>query len=310
MPRCCVLLAAALLAGCSVRKFALNFVGDALAGAGTTFTSDDDVELVGEALPFGLKLYESLLAETPRHEGLLLATASGFTQYAHGFLIERSFALETTDIARARELRLRAANLARRGRAYALRGLELRHPGIAGRLAQDAEAALRATTARDIDFLYWAGASFGAALSADKSDFSLVAEIPVGGALMRRVLELDDGYGEGAAHEFMVSFEAARMGGGRGGGGIGGARAHYERALALSKGRRASVYLSLAESVLVDEQDLDGFRRQIDLALAVDPDAFPAQRLRNLIAHRRALLLRERIGDLFLEADLPTEDDA
>lgn len=305
MPRCCVLLAAAVLAGCSVRKFALNFVGDALAQAGTTFTSDDDIELVGEALPFGLKLYESLLAETPEHEGLLLATASGFTQYAHGFLIEQSFALESTDIARARALRLRAANLARRGRGYALRGLELRNPGISARLPKDADAALRTTTARDIDFLYWAGASFGAALSADKSDFSLVAEIPVGGALMRRVLELDDAYGEGAAHEFMVSFEAARMGGSHG-----GARAHYERALALSQGRRASVYLALAESVLIDEQDLDGFRRQIDLALAVDPDAFPGQRLRNLIAQRRARLLRERIGDLFLEADPPTEDDA
>ena len=39
--------------------------GDALAGTGSTFASDDDPELVGEAVPFGLKTMESLLAESP-----------------------------------------------------------------------------------------------------------------------------------------------------------------------------------------------------------------------------------------------------
>ena len=36
-------------------------------------------ELVREAVPFSLKLIESLLAESPRHRGLLLAACKGFT---------------------------------------------------------------------------------------------------------------------------------------------------------------------------------------------------------------------------------------
>ena len=68
--------------GCSVRRYAINKLGDALADTGTTFASDDDPELIRGALPFSLKLIESLLAESPRHQGLLLAAASGFTQYS------------------------------------------------------------------------------------------------------------------------------------------------------------------------------------------------------------------------------------
>jgi hypothetical protein len=67
-----------LCSGCSVKRMAVNKVGDALAGGGTTFASDDDPELVKAAVPFSLKLMESLLNESPRHEGLLLAASSGF----------------------------------------------------------------------------------------------------------------------------------------------------------------------------------------------------------------------------------------
>jgi hypothetical protein len=53
--RSAVLLVAALLSSAgvafSVRKFAVNRPGDALAGSGATYASDDDPQLVGDALP-------------------------------------------------------------------------------------------------------------------------------------------------------------------------------------------------------------------------------------------------------------------
>ena len=64
-----------LATGCSIKRIAVNKLGDALAGGGTTFASDDDPDLVKAAVPFSLKLMESLLAESPRHKGLLFATA-------------------------------------------------------------------------------------------------------------------------------------------------------------------------------------------------------------------------------------------
>src|SRR5512147_2001405 len=81
-----VLLSVATLAACSIRKTAVNKLGDALAEGTSVFATDDDPELVREAVPFGLKTMEGLLEQSPRHRGLLFATASGFTQYAFGFV--------------------------------------------------------------------------------------------------------------------------------------------------------------------------------------------------------------------------------
>src|SRR5512139_2468375 len=74
------------LPGCSIKKMAINTVGDALAESGSSFASDDDPELVAAAVPFGLKTIESLIVQSPRHKGLLLAACSGFTQYAYAFV--------------------------------------------------------------------------------------------------------------------------------------------------------------------------------------------------------------------------------
>src|SRR5206468_854739 len=44
-----------VLLGCSPKRVAINMIGNALAGSGGVFTSDDDPELVRDAVPFGLK---------------------------------------------------------------------------------------------------------------------------------------------------------------------------------------------------------------------------------------------------------------
>ncbi|MGH7186178.1 MAG: TRAP transporter TatT component family protein, partial [Pseudomonadota bacterium] len=92
--------------------------------------------------------------------------------------------------------------------------------------------------------------------------------------------------------------------GGRPGGSAELARQHYERALALSNGRRASTYLALAETVVVREQDLEEFNSLLQAAMAVDPEAEPKLRLVNTIAQRRARWLETRLSDLFLGVEL------
>src|SRR5262245_44743314 len=64
--------------GCSARNLTVNSMADALAASGSGFGADDDVEFIGAAAPFSLKLMESVLAESPGHRGLLLAAAQGF----------------------------------------------------------------------------------------------------------------------------------------------------------------------------------------------------------------------------------------
>ncbi|MFQ6115664.1 MAG: TRAP transporter TatT component family protein, partial [bacterium] len=74
--------------GCSIKRLAVNSLADALVGGGSSvYSTDDDPELVGEALPFALKTIESLLQITPKHKGLLISAASGFVQYGHAYVL-------------------------------------------------------------------------------------------------------------------------------------------------------------------------------------------------------------------------------
>ena len=73
----------------------------------------------------------------------------------------------------------------------------------------------------------------------------------------------------------------------------------YERALALSAGKRAGLYLSYAEAVAVPAQDRALFETMIAKALAVDADKYENYRLVNALAQRRARWLQSRIDDLF-----------
>lgn len=159
------LMATVSAAGCSLNRMAVNKIGDALAGSGTTFASDDDPELVGEAIPFSLKLIESLLASAPEHRGLLLAASSGFTKYAFAWVQLPADTLEEHDLAAAMAERARARRLYLRARDYGLRGLVTRHPRFVEQLRADAPAALAATRVEDVPLLYWTAASWGAAIS-------------------------------------------------------------------------------------------------------------------------------------------------
>ena len=62
-----------------LKRKAVGMVAETLASSGDVFTRDDDLELVGDAIPFGLKLYESLLDSAPTNKDLLIATCSNFT---------------------------------------------------------------------------------------------------------------------------------------------------------------------------------------------------------------------------------------
>lgn len=288
------------LAGCSVRRFAVNRIGDALAAGGTTFESDEDLELVGGALPFGLKLIESLLAESPQHKSLLLAACRGFTLYAYAYVHQEADRVAPEDLDRANLLRARARRLYLRARRYGLRALELEYPGIGRRLESEPAVAVAAVRRKDVPLLYWNAAALGLAISAARSDTELLARLPEVEALIGRALELDERWERGSLHEFQLIFAATRPGGAPD---VAGIKKHFDRAVELSGGARASVYVAYAEAVSVRTQNRAEFRTLLEEALAVDPDRHPQVRLSNLMAQRRARWLLERADELFLEEE-------
>jgi predicted anti-sigma-YlaC factor YlaD len=296
------LLAALLvLPGCSLRKFAVNKLGDALAGGGTTFARDDDPELVKSAVPFSLKLMESLLNESPRHKGLLLATASGFTQYGYAFVEQEADELADRDFAAAEALRARARRLYLRARDYGLRGLEVAHPGFTNLLAKQPPAATAQLTRRDVPLAYWTAAAWGSAISLAKDEPARVAEIPQMEALIDRALALDADWDQGAIHSFLISYEMIRQG--ATGDPAERARKHFDRAVELTRGAQAGPFVTFAEAVAVEKQDVKLFEELLHRALAINPDAQPETRLVNLVLQRRARWLLARKEDLFLSGE-------
>jgi len=301
-PRSKALLASALLAlalpACSIKKMAVNSLGNALAEGGKSYASDDDPELIREAVPFGLKTVEGLLEESPRHKGLLLAAASGFTQYGFAFIQQDADFVEAQDLARATALRDRARKHYRRALEYGLRGLEVDHPGFRTALRNDPAAALAPMRKKDVPLLFWTANAWGAAIALSKDDSELTADQNLAEALMRRALALDEGYERGSVHDFFISYEGGRR---SVGGSVGEARQHLERALALSGGHRAWPLVNFAETVAVGDQNRQEFDSMLRRALAIDPDAVPEVRVANLVAQRRARWLLGRADELFVE---------
>lgn len=292
------LLPLALLASaCSVRRLAVGGLADAMAGSAETFAREDDPELVREAMPFALKTIEAVLLADPENENLLSAACTAFGLYAYAFVQLDGEALQGSDYARAEHLKRRALALYLRARDYGLRALELRHAGIGTGLRADPARAVKELTREDVELAYGAAGTWGLAIGLAKDDPALVADVDAVRALLRRALELDEGYDSGALHEAMISVEGLpRVMGGS----PERAREHFQRALALSGGRRASLYLKLAENVSVPAQDREEFEGLLRQALALDLDTAPDLRLANRIAQERARRLLDGIDELFL----------
>jgi predicted anti-sigma-YlaC factor YlaD len=299
----CVWLIAivAVSAGCSMRRFAIKTVGDALASGDSVYETDDDVELVGGALPFGLKLTESLLTESPKHPGLLLAGCQGFTTYAYAFVAYEADLIADMDLDRARALRQRARRLALRGAQYCFRALELSYPGLERALMTGPSAAVAVIgfkhRTRDLPLLYWTAAGLGLAISASRDDAAMLARLPEVEALLDRALLLDESWEHGALHELKVIVAGTKTGRPADRQGI---DVHFARALELSHGQSAGLFVAYAETVSMPAQDKTQFRQMLDRALAIDPDHRPQDRLSTIVSQRRARWLLGRIDDLFL----------
>jgi predicted anti-sigma-YlaC factor YlaD len=204
---------------------------------------------------------------------------------------------------RARLLRQRARRLYLRAARYGFHALELNYPGLARAIMEDPSAAVgaigRKRGSRDVPLLYWTAAALGLAISASIDDAALLARLPEVDALIDRAIALDETWDGGALHEFMVTLAATRTATPANRAAI---DAHYARALELSQGTSAGLFVAYAEAVALPAQDKAGFQALLERALAVDPDRQPQDRLATLVAQRRARWLLGRIDDLILAA--------
>ncbi len=294
-------LAALLLlsgAGC-LKQIALGSVADSLSASGNGYARDDDPELVRDSIPVIIKLMEQIHDALPKHQALTDALTRTTTSYGVAFIAEDADRVEDKDVQAGKVLRNRAKRMFLRARGYGLDAMDQAIPGARAILTgtdRDKRAMLLSrTTKKDVPALYWLGAAWGSAIANAKDDMQLVGDLPIVAALMKRALQLDESWEEGAIHEFFITYDAAQ------GEGKAAAKKHFERALELSHNKKLAPYVTYAEAVCVDSQDKKEFVRLLDKVLAFDVDSDPDHRLVNILAQRRARWLMSRIADLFAD---------
>jgi len=295
-----------MLPSCSINRMAMNMIADALTGEGSSdvFTGDPDPQLVGDALPFAIKMYEALLSQNPNHQGLINTTGSMFVMYANAFVQGPAEMLPLYMFDERQAALDRAKGLYLRGLEILYRGLELKYPGFSsaskdGRL----EGFLARMKKDDVPALYWSAAAGFSAYSIDILDFELGTNLPEWTIMIHRAYELDPDFNVAALDEFYVIFYASlpeMMGGD-----FERAEYHFKRALEKTGGNSASAYVSYAQSICVSAQDYETFTDYLEMALAIDPDINVSTRLVNIIAQRRARWLLDNAWTLFSFLPIP-----
>lgn len=295
-----VTISLAFMNSCSINKWAVNRVADILSsGGGTVFSGDDDPELIADALPFALKVYESLLQSTPDNCELLLATGRTFIMYANAFVDAPASMMADEDFEQSSKMKMRSKRLYLRGRDYILKALAVRHDQFSSFTAAESDVTvLERMEMDDVPYLYWAAAGWMAAFSADPFDMRLTLSRPKALALMERAFELDEVFRKGAIHEFFISYYGALPAS------LGGSKEkalfHFNRALELSGGLNAGPYVALAGSIAVNEQNVEDFINLLNRALEINPDSNPENRLANILSMRKARWMLDHLEDYFL----------
>ena len=299
-----------LFSACSINKMAMNAVANALTGDGSSdvFTGDNDPQLVGDALPFAIKMYESLLSANPKHPGLILTTGSLIIMYANAFVQSPAEMLPRIQYIERQDALARAKKLYLRGADILYNGLNTKYPGLSGASYSGKLPGILAKMKKaDVPSLYWTAAGYLAAFSLNPFDMELGVRIPELITLIDRAYELDPDFNSGSLDDFYVLINASipeTMGGDKT-----KVETHYRRALEKSGGRLAGPYVSYAQAVCVPAQDYETFRDNLEKALAIDPDADTSNRLVNIISQRKARYLLDTAGFYFIDLDDSDWDD-
>jgi len=287
----------------------MNIVSNALTGDGSSdvFTGDPDPQLVGDSIPFAIKMYESLLSANPKHQGLMLTTGSLFVMYANAFVQGPAEMLPSSEWEKKEAALARSKQLYLRGHEILNNALETKFRGF--RQASTADGSLQAILQKckkeDVGLLYWTVAGGLAAYSIDVLDFDLSSNIPDWIAMINRAYELDPDYGGASLDEFYIILYSSlpeMMGGDKE-----KAQYHFRKALKKTNGNSASAYISYAQSISVPAQDYDTFRDCLEEALAIDPNANVSTRLVTVIGQKKARWLLDNAYIFF--SFLPMPDD-
>ena len=288
------------------------------------FVRDDDPQLVADALPFVLKMYEMLMEMNPDDAGLKLAAGKSFIMYANAFIQTPAGMLPDDEWENQEIMLSRARNMYLRGRDYVAAGLALELDLPSDPLQEDPEVILEQTDPELAPYLYWAGAAWLGAFSCNPFDMELGSGIYKPVAYLFFALKMDENLENGGIHDLLITVWSSIPGGiidkaflstpdtagafsavyyktaGVGNSPEERALYHMERSVALSEGNNPSPYVSYATGIPVMKQDYETFESLLNKALAIDPSGDPDNELVTVIIQDKARWYLDHREDFFL----------
>jgi hypothetical protein len=264
------LLVLVALSGCaSITSSATNRLANNLSSA---ILNQDDPETVEAGMPSYLLMIDGLIEGDPHNEPMLAAGSKLYASYTAAFVKDGE----------------RARRLSARARDYGVRAL-CAHDGKLCRLWEqrfdEFARTLGTLKPADVPVLYASAQAEAAWIQANSSDWNALAGLPRVKAAMARVAELDEGYEHGEAHVYLgviATLLPPAMGGKPEEG-----RAHFERAIVLSKGRDLMAKVEYARRyarIVYDRALHDRLLGEVLAADAKEPDLT----LANVLAKRQA----------------------
>jgi hypothetical protein len=190
----------------------VNEISNIFETGAVAFEQDDDLDMVEKSIPGNIKLLEAVLENDPQNHKILIMLSKLYAAYSFGFFEDR---LESSargkNISSVPEYDLIKVNVSRyysRGIDYALRALEARDPGVAGRLMkpESADSVLKRMKREDVPGLFWYGFNLSSLINNNRDSVSLLAKAYLVEKIMKRVLELDPEYFFGGSHLILLSY--------------------------------------------------------------------------------------------------------
>lgn len=243
-----------------------------------------DLSIIREGMPAYLMLIDGMVEAWPDNEQLLIAAAQAYSSFASLFAADQDEGY----------LKL----IAEKARAYALRALAQRGFQDPTESSFDAfEEAVKASSKKDVPYLFWAATCWASWIMMHLDSMEAMAELPRVKLMMRRSLELDEGFYYGGPHIFMGIWLASRPT--IAGGDLQKAKEHFLKALELGEGKFLMTYVYYADNYARRALDRELFVSTLEKVLETPADCAPELTLLNTIAQQKAKELLARVDEYF-----------
>lgn len=271
-----VFAAVFLVSGCSVSSKMMGHLSD-------TIVNNDDPAMVEAGAPAYLLMIDSLISRDPEDKDLLTTAALLYTAYADVFV---------TDEDRAGKLAAKALNYAEKAICLSDR----QACSLTQKPYDDFKSAVYSLDKKNLPALFSLGAAWSGWIMANTDDFNALADISRIEDIMKKVVQLDESYREGAAYLYLgtlATFLPPALGGRPEQG-----RAFFEKAIALSKGKNLMAKVMYARLYAKTVFDRTLHDRLLTEVLAADPVA-DGYTLMNTHARQQAKVLLNAADDYF-----------